>query len=79
MLKNFRIILPSGRISSVTAGNCLIASKGKSIVVSGTNDVEIQILVNGINYLLGNYKECIDLNKHLNIASGIDSHMDRTC
>jgi Fe-S-cluster-containing dehydrogenase component len=54
----------------------LIASKGRSIVVSGTNDIDIQIIVNGINTLLDNYKECIDLNNNLNIASGIDSKME---
>lgn len=51
----------------------LIASKGRSVVVSGTNNVEIQIIVNGINSLLDNYKDCIDLNNYLNIAAGIDS------
>jgi Fe-S-cluster-containing dehydrogenase component len=55
----------------------LLASKGRSIVVSGTNDVDIQIIVNGINSLLGNYEQCIDLNHSLNIATGIDSRMDR--
>ncbi len=54
----------------------LVASKGKSIVVSGANDVEVQIIVNGINNLLGSYGECIDLNNNLNIASGIDSKME---
>ena len=54
----------------------LVASKGKSIVVSGTNNVDIQIIVNRINILLGNYAECIDLNNNLNIASGIDSRME---
>ena len=54
----------------------LIESKGKSVVISGTNDVEIQIIVNGINNLLNNYKECIDLNKNINIASGVDSNTD---
>jgi len=53
----------------------LIASKGKSIVISGTNSIEIQILVNRINLLLGNYTSCIDLNNNINIASGIDSNM----
>lgn len=55
--------------------NNLIASKGKSIVISGTNNIEIQILVNKINILLGNYTSCIDLNNNLNIASGIDGNM----
>ena len=54
----------------------LIESKGRSIVVSGTNNVDIQIIVNGINTLLGNYTECIDLINNLNIASGIDSKME---
>ena len=54
----------------------LIASKGRSIVVSGTNNVDIQIIVNGINNLLGNYSECIDLNLNLNIAAGIDSNTE---
>jgi molybdopterin-containing oxidoreductase family iron-sulfur binding subunit len=66
----------SGRADlSELAGN-LIASKGKSIVLSGTNNVEIQIIVNGINTLLGNYTDCIDLNRNLNIASGIDSRAE---
>jgi molybdopterin-containing oxidoreductase family iron-sulfur binding subunit len=51
----------------------LIASMGRSIVVSGTNNIETQIIVNGINSLLGNYSDCIDLKNHINIAAGIDS------
>lgn len=54
----------------------LIKSKGRSIVVSGTNNVDIQIIVNGMNFLLGNYSETIDLDKNLNIASGIDNKME---
>jgi len=60
---------------SELAGN-LLASKGRSIVLSGTNNVEIQIIVNGINTLLGNYTDCIDLNHNLNIAAGIDSRTE---
>jgi Fe-S-cluster-containing dehydrogenase component/anaerobic selenocysteine-containing dehydrogenase len=54
----------------------LIESKGKSIVICGSNNVDIQIIVNGINNLLGNYNDCIDLNNNLKIASGIDSRME---
>jgi Fe-S-cluster-containing dehydrogenase component len=54
----------------------LVRAKGRSIVVSGTNDVDIQIIIIGINSLLGNYTDCIDLNNNLNIASGIDSKME---
>jgi Fe-S-cluster-containing dehydrogenase component len=54
----------------------LVNLKGRSIVISGTNNVDIQIIVNAINSLLGNYSECIDLNKNLCIASGIDRKMN---
>ncbi|HLN56356.1 MAG TPA: 4Fe-4S dicluster domain-containing protein [Bacteroidales bacterium] len=50
----------------------LIAAKGKSIVVSGTNDTGIQIIVNAINSLLGNYTACIDTDNYLNIGAGND-------
>lgn len=60
---------------SELAGN-LLASKGRSIVLSGTNNIEIQIIVNGINSLLGNYTDCIDLNRNLNISAGLDSRME---
>jgi molybdopterin-containing oxidoreductase family iron-sulfur binding subunit len=53
----------------------LVKSKGRSVVISGTNNVEIQIIVNAINSLLGNYPGCVDLNNNLNIASGIDNQM----
>jgi molybdopterin-containing oxidoreductase family iron-sulfur binding subunit len=50
----------------------LFSSKGKSIVVSGTNDTEIQSLVNAINMLLENYPTCIDPINSLNLAAGQD-------
>ena len=54
----------------------LLRAKSRSIVVSGTNNVEIQVIINGINFLLGNYSECIDLSNNLNIASGIDNKVN---
>ncbi len=54
----------------------LIASKGSSVVLSGTNNIDIQIITNGINFLLGNYGATIDLNNYLNISAGIDSKME---
>jgi molybdopterin-containing oxidoreductase family iron-sulfur binding subunit len=67
---------PAFRDDLTELADNLIESKGRSIVVSGTNSVDIQILVNGINSLLGNYSECIDLDNNLNIASGIDNKID---
>ena len=66
----------AGRYDVSEITESLISSKGKSIVLSGTNNVEIQLLINGINSLLGNYADCIDLNRNLNIASGIDSRVE---
>jgi Fe-S-cluster-containing dehydrogenase component len=54
----------------------LYATRGKSILVSGTNNVDTQIIVNRINSILGNYSDCIDLNNHINIAAGIDSNFE---
>ena len=65
---------PERDLSGLAAS--LLAFRGKSIVVSGTNNREIQIIVNGINSLLGNYGECIDLNNDIRVASGIDSRME---
>ena len=67
------IAKPASRIDLTELAGNLLANRGRSIVISGTNDVDIQIIVNGINTLLGNYPDCIDLNNNLNIASGIDS------
>jgi molybdopterin-containing oxidoreductase family iron-sulfur binding subunit len=54
----------------------LLASAGKSIVVGGSNDTEVQLIVNAINDMLGNYGECIDLSSGINSAAGNDSEMD---
>lgn len=48
----------------------LLASKGKSIIISNSNDVDTQMLINGINYLLGNYGNTIDLNNPLLTRQG---------
>lgn len=50
----------------------LLANKGKSIVVSGTNNTDIQLLTNAINALLGNYGATIDTVNTLNLKQGND-------
>ncbi|MXV17633.1 TAT-variant-translocated molybdopterin oxidoreductase [Hufsiella ginkgonis] len=40
----------------------LLQAKGKALVVSGSNDVSVQILVNAINSVLGSYGTTIDLD-----------------
>jgi molybdopterin-containing oxidoreductase family iron-sulfur binding subunit len=54
----------------------LLENEGKSIVISGSNDVNIQLLVNGINQLLGNYGQTLAMESPLMIKQGIDSQMD---
>lgn len=76
--KTGAITFPSANFREDLTGlaDKLIEAKGKSIVISGTNNLDIQIIVNGINNLLGNYTNCIDLNNNIKIASGIDSKME---
>lgn len=55
------------------AGDHLLANKGKSIVLAGANDKNIQSLVNGINQLLGNYGSTIDIDTANNQRKGLDA------
>ena len=50
----------------------LVNHKGKSLVVSGLNDVGIQTLVNGINQMLENYGKSVDVENYLNLKQGND-------
>lgn len=51
----------------------LLASKGRSLVLCGSNDVSTQILVNAINSLLENYGRTIDLDNPSYQFAGNDS------
>lgn len=53
---------PNAEKAIALAAKELSAAKGASLVLSGSNDVSIQILVNAINALLGNYGTTIDLD-----------------
>jgi len=53
---------PNAEKAIVLAAKELSAAKGSSLVVSGSNDVSIQIVVNAINALLGSYGTTIDLD-----------------
>lgn len=48
-------------------------AKGASIVVSGSNDKNIQLLVNDINNLLGNYGNTVDIENHSRTKKGNDA------
>jgi len=51
----------------------LAENKGKSLVVSGSNDVNVQLVVNGINQMLGNYGKTIDIENPSYLRQGDDA------
>lgn len=51
----------------------LLQNKGKSVVVSGSNDVSTQILVNAINSAIGSYGTTIDLDNPCKRYAGNDA------
>lgn len=72
--------LKGGKGQEELAGNAiknaakeLRGAQGKSLVVSGSNNVAIQNLVNIINAELGNYGSTIDLQNHSNQYKGSDA------
>ncbi|MGR3810861.1 TAT-variant-translocated molybdopterin oxidoreductase [Jiulongibacter sp. NS-SX5] len=54
----------------------LKAAAGKSLVVSGSNDKNIQVLVNGINSLLGSYGSTISFSKTYNTRKGTSAELN---
>jgi len=51
----------------------LVAAKGKSLVVSNSNDANEQVIINAINNLLGNYGTTINLDKACNLRNSNDA------
>lgn len=52
-------------------------ARGKSVVISGSNDVNVQMVINSINHLLDNYGNTLDLNRPILTQPSIDSDMDQ--
>ncbi len=63
------------------AAEALWKSKGHALVVSGSNDPDVQLLINAINDLLESYGSTIDLSNPLNFKKGdstaLSSFIDR--
>jgi molybdopterin-containing oxidoreductase family iron-sulfur binding subunit len=54
----------------------LMLHQGKSLTVSGTNDVHIQTLVNAINFLTGNQGSTLGFERSSNLKKGIDERFE---
>lgn len=57
----------------VSLADELVGLKGKSLVISGSNDISVQLVVNQINALLENYGSTLDVQKPSYLRKGIDS------
>lgn len=54
----------------------LKANSGAALVVSGSNDVNIQTVVNAINNIIGSYGSAISWSSTMNYRQGIDKEMN---
>ncbi len=64
----------AGNTIEVTAGE-LWKNRGKSLLLCGSNDVNHQILVNGINKMLGNIGKTVDLDNPSYQKAGNDAQV----
>lgn len=69
--------LPSRKLDKADANIAkaakeLLATAGKSVVVAGSNNPDVQVVVNAINQLLGNYGQTINLDVVDNTNQGND-------
>ena len=61
----------------VDAANDLWSNRGKSLVVAGSNDANVQIVINAINDLLQNIGTTIDLKTPVYFRQGNDEQMQQ--
>ena len=54
----------------------LVNAKGASLVISGSNDKNVQALVCGINLMLENYGKTLDIANPIKISQGVDSEFN---
>ena len=54
----------------------LLAHGNKSLLISGSNDPDIQKLVAGINQMLGAYETTLDLNRTIHLKQGDDREFE---
>lgn len=62
----------SANAAIVKAAKVLCENKGKSLVVCGLNNTDVQVMVCGINKMLDNYGQTLDLEAQMNTKQGDD-------
>lgn len=70
------VSVPQSSVEVSSLVEDLLDNQGKSIVISNSNDTDIQVIVNAINQLLGNYGSTILLDKTLQTRQGIDEDFE---
>ena len=70
-----RYVAPDSPLPVGDLAQELLDNKGRSLIVSGSNDSAVQQIVNEINYLLGNYGSTIDFSQTLNLKQAISGDM----
>jgi Fe-S-cluster-containing dehydrogenase component len=72
---NRKIDVPVSPVDVTEISGKLLSSKGKSLVISGSNVKQVQLLVNEINRLLGNIGQTILFDTLLRTHAAIESDM----
>ena len=75
-LKNRNVDVPASPVDISEISKKLLSSIGKSLVISGSNIKEIQLLVNEINRLLGNIGQTILFGSFLRTHAAVDQNME---
>jgi Fe-S-cluster-containing dehydrogenase component len=75
-VKNRDVEAPASPVEVSEISKKLLSSVGKSLVISGSNVKEIQLLVNEINRLLGNIGQTILFDSYLRTHASLDSNME---
>ncbi|HEX7492839.1 MAG TPA: 4Fe-4S dicluster domain-containing protein [Bacteroidales bacterium] len=75
-VENRSIDVPVSPVEVREISGKLLSSKGKSLVISGSNIKQVQLLVNEINRLLGNIGQTILFDSFLRTHAAIDSDME---
>jgi Fe-S-cluster-containing dehydrogenase component/anaerobic selenocysteine-containing dehydrogenase len=77
VIENRIIEVPVASFDVTEITEKLLSSKGKSIVISGTNVKRVQLLTNEINRMLGNIGQTILFRSFLRTHMALDSNMEQ--